>query len=589
MIPEDMYLNLREWHLARLRNLAQEGAVRAAMTPAGLIASDKEAVKQLVQANTNSAKTLRKNFKFFRLNYPFCFWICVQIVSLLMQVHSAQNLFAGLSKYLAVTIAALVNERGFDTALFENRFCFAGFYVLPSLMLAFLPADSFRSLVVKQERVKPDLVNSRQYASAMGFLILFACIGIIGLNGKQAITLGAAWLSTGLFFVLFAAKYESCRHEIFNLQLSKIEKDLFLPGNSGIVHRLEKLDLSVKEQLQRENAIADFSKVVIVSFDEMFKIDAVSPSVFMQWGYNQYELLNRQLGNFVFREDLSILEEIRRRAKEGAPLELVLRIRKRDNSIGDYLFYVDWSAKFERFFAACEDVTDRRNLERARDDFIAQLTHDMRSPLAAVTMTLALFTEKVFGEMPEKAHEPIERARKGVARVLALISDILDAEKLNQNKQAIEKVQLNLLELVRKVADELGPLAHEKEVSILVDGTDSLVWADYNLLTRVLTNLLSNALSFSPPQGTVTMHISATDNSALVSVKDIGPGIHQDYHRLIFERYKAPKMLETKRVSTGLGLWICKEIISAHGGSIGVDSELGKGSKFWFTIPLSSN
>ncbi len=618
MTQQDMYNNLRKWQLARLRNLAREGAERTANTPAGLIASDKEAIRQMIKAG--AGQSVPKSFKRFRLDYLLWFWLSTQLFALIFQMNGARNTAQAISNYFQITLGSLLpfqaSANAVDLSTSSSSFSFLSFFYLPVLLLTIAPGYSFKSVLLAMNRSSSlqDSLLAKIRKPAIAFSISAILVVLpaaflfnSGINQSafnsnlkadaDALTRFSLVCASLLSFLLvFFAKLQSCQDELALALLSKIEKDIYSgdfqnqdgksQDKNNLLARIEMLELSLQELLQRERAIADFSKNVIMSFDRKLVIDAISPSVLMQWGYHQYELLNRSFKNIIFGEDISLVEEKLKTHKDSGPFEILARIRKKDNSIADYAWYLDWSQSLERYFVSFEDVSDRMNLERARDDFIAQLTHDMRSPLAAVVMTLALFSEKVFGELPEKVYTAIFRAQDGLSRVLTLINTILETEKLQHNKQSIEFLHFKLAELCKKIIGELEAPAHERKVRLELIGGEIEVEADYNLLSRVISNLVSNALSFSPENSSLKIELVKSGENALVRITDNGPGIHQDYHRLIFERYRTPKQLESKRVSTGLGLWICREIVTAHGGVIGVDSEPGKGSTFWFTLPL---
>ena len=144
--PADIYNNLREWHLARLRNLAKEGAEQNSTTPASLIASDKEAIRQLIKAG--SAKGITKSFKRFRLDYLLWFWLSSQLLALIMQMNGAHSTQQALGDYFTLTIGSFLPGSGtVDLNSFDNRFAFASFYFLPIILLCVAPTYSFRAFI----------------------------------------------------------------------------------------------------------------------------------------------------------------------------------------------------------------------------------------------------------------------------------------------------------------------------------------------------------------------------------------------------------------------------------------------------------
>lgn len=595
MDPSEVYNKLREWQLARLRNIAKEGAEKTATTPASLIASDKEAIRELIKAASKPEQAKQSESR-INLSFVLISWLLAQVLSGIV-IASESGANVAISTYTQATLACLIGQGGGFESL-GQRFAFFSFFILPSLLLLLVPDGAFRKLLSPRATgvfatVQKTFSSAQQIAAFIGFILAVdsALFVILPHSSQNIFAITGGITCMALSVSVFALRFQFCQKETVSAKLNLLQKEI--AGDEAkiesvpLAFSVEKLELSMRELIQRERAIADFSKTVIVSFDKNMKVDAVSPSALMQWGYYQYEMLHKNFADFVFQEDLSLVDEALSKAKETGTLEVTARIRKKDNSIADYNWYIDWSPRLDRFFVACDDVTDRMMLERARNDFIAQLTHDMRSPIAAVVMTLALFSEKVFGELPTKVYESIDRAQSGLGRVLELINDILDTEKLHHNLHVIDAVHVDICDLCERIFSELQSIAVEKNVSFEFVGKKPQVMADFNLMTRVFSNLLSNALSFSPAGSKVKVEVIESSDSAIVRISDSGPGIHPDYQQMIFERYKTAKLVSSKRVSTGLGLWISREIVRAHGGKIGVESELGKGSTFWLSLPLS--
>jgi signal transduction histidine kinase len=310
----------------------------------------------------------------------------------------------------------------------------------------------------------------------------------------------------------------------------------------------------------------------------------------LQWGYYQHELLEQDFSYILFQADYQQFADAIKSTKKSS-FEHHARINRGDHRTMDCLWFIDWSAQLGKFFAACEDITDRMNLERARSDFIAQLTHDMRSPLTIVSMSLELISENTSIPLPVKVRNIVVAARASLSRVLQLINDILDGEKLRHSRHALEMSSVDIVRLCKSALAEISSMAVESKIrlALTLDSEAIFVRADEKLLRRVVANLLSNAVSFSPEGSCLGFAVTISSDSAMVKISDEGPGIHQDYHSAIFERFGAPKSSTMQnRPSTGIGLSFCRDIVIAHGGLIGVDSELGKGSTFWFTIPLDN-
>jgi signal transduction histidine kinase len=618
MSSTDIYSSLREWHLARLRNLAERDKEKTTRTPASLIVSDKEAIREMVAASVSNyqAATAREKDSVDRGLLAAGVWLFVQLISLGFTIGTASDAREGILQYLKLTFGTLLPGAAgafeLDAPLYRLIYC--GFFFLPPLLIALVPNKNFSWLVNFKLPDSKDESGMPVFESRLPFLFAF-CAGLIlfilapwispasdSLNSSQLAGLQVlgllSWMCVVVVLLLLQVKLQRYNSDHAMAVVDKLEAEIHAVDSSArkrdFGSRIFSLWRSVQELVQRERAIADFSKTVIVSFNKGLEIDAASPSALTHWGYLPSELLNRNLSSLIFVEDMQSFQDnidVPTTARSDNPIPLLIntRIRTRSNDVLDYQWHIEWSPRFNRFFASCDDISDRKRLERARADFIAQLSHDMRSPLSSVLMLLRLFSEGLIKDVPAQIYEILEQAKGGVSRVLGMIDEILEAEKLQHGQQAIQREYVQLLDLCKTVAGESQIVAQERGVALDVSGQQIVAFINEKLLSRVISNLVSNAVSVSPEKSTVKIEVAKSGASAIVRVIDSGPGIHRDYHRLIFERYQAPVQLSSKRVSTGLGLWICRDVVEAHGGMIGVESEPGKGSTFWFTLPMSTS
>lgn len=226
-------------------------------------------------------------------------------------------------------------------------------------------------------------------------------------------------------------------------------------------------------------------------------------------------------------------------------------------------------------------------IQKLKEQFVAMASHELRSPLTSIQGALTMLSMGIFGELPPEAASRVRRAESNVGRLINLINDLLDTEKMKAGKLdiAIEKVDVS--EVIMKSVAAVTDLAEGKKVEIVGVEPDVIVEADKARIVQVLVNLLSNAIKYSPQNGRVDIDVDEDDeHSITVTVRDQGCGIAPDHVALVFERFEQVKSPDASaRGGSGLGLAIAKQIIAQHGGTIGVDSEEGKGSEFWFRIP----
>jgi signal transduction histidine kinase len=247
---------------------------------------------------------------------------------------------------------------------------------------------------------------------------------------------------------------------------------------------------------------------------------------------------------------------------------------------------LDEIAEVDRFFHKMADELEE--LDRLKRDFFAMVSHDLRAPLGSIKLFMGSLRTGLYGEVNQAGQERSESMDRSIQRMVSLINDLLDLEKLQQGKLDVDLAPVNLNEAVGDAVSAVQELAENRLLDIEANQTDAVVLADKGRIIQVLINLLSNAIKFSPEGANIYVTVEKHNEQAVkISVRDEGPGIPADKKHLLFERYRQLDSIGTRRkTGTGLGLPICKDLITLHHGEIGVDSVEGKGSTFWFTLPM---
>jgi len=227
---------------------------------------------------------------------------------------------------------------------------------------------------------------------------------------------------------------------------------------------------------------------------------------------------------------------------------------------------------------------------RSKQELINMLTHDLRSPLTSIKGSLDMLQLGTFGALTDKNMELVTIAGRNSNRMMNLIRDMLDVERLRDGMMALETERVSLQDMLDDVEVDVRGLAEKSQLKIEIDSDDIYIQADEEKLSRVLRNLVSNAIKFSPTHATIRLEATeATDGFAQVSVSDQGAGIPEDQLERVFERFQQGDNIEHRGAegSSGLGLAICRAIVELHGGKIWVRSRKGQGSTFFVTIPLA--
>lgn len=230
-----------------------------------------------------------------------------------------------------------------------------------------------------------------------------------------------------------------------------------------------------------------------------------------------------------------------------------------------------------------------RELEKLRENLTHMIVHDMRSPLMGILgmLELAMMQDAVRNDATLK--EDLSKTASAAQRLADMVTALLDVSRLEEGKMPLQIGVCDLNAVVTKGVRLLTGLTAGREVSILPCAGATAVPCDPELIERVVSNLAGNALKHTPPDAVITVSVTVTAEAARVAVRDTGPGIPSEYHQRIFEKFgQVETRQEDRKHSTGLGLTFCKLAVEAHGGQIGVESQAGQGSTFWFTLPLEA-
>ncbi len=235
-----------------------------------------------------------------------------------------------------------------------------------------------------------------------------------------------------------------------------------------------------------------------------------------------------------------------------------------------------------------KDITERQIIERMKDEFVSVVSHELRTPLTSICSALGLLSHNSLDSQPVKRQRMLEIAFENTNRLVRLINDILDIERINSGKVTMHFQICNSADLMTQAVDEMRAMAEKAEITLCVTPLHAQLWADPDRIVQTLTNLISNAIKFSPPCSTVWLSAQIEMPShILFEVKDEGWGIPEDKLETIFDRFQQVDASNSRNQGgTGLGLAICRSIIQQHGGAIWAESRLDQGSTFYLTLPL---
>lgn len=381
-----------------------------------------------------------------------------------------------------------------------------------------------------------------------------------------------------------------------NAQLLSEHRPLRRPveGNDEIAQldiMFHKMAIALQVAAQRERAIIDNAQDVICSLSDDGSFTQMSPACKRNWGYDPIDLLQKPFASFVLEEDRERLQRVMDEAKTQTQtaMSIDVRVIRKDGSAGWMLWSIFWSPVEQSFYCVAHDISDRKELDQMKQDFVNMVSHDLRTPLTGMRAFLDSLGAGVYGNLSDKGGKAAARMQNSLGRLVSLVNDLLDVEKMESGRMEMRFNPVAVKFLIDASLDMVRGFAEEQKVKIEVaDIPDTEILADSDRMVQVLQNLLANAIKFSPAGGTVTISANLEPGSVTVRIADQGVGIAESDKEAIFDRFRqAERGKETQKGGTGLGLAICKAILEQHNGSVGVESQEGEGSTFWFRIPCA--
>jgi PAS domain S-box-containing protein len=365
-------------------------------------------------------------------------------------------------------------------------------------------------------------------------------------------------------------------------------------------------DRHLAQMESRYRALLEAAPDAMVVVNPRGEIVLLNVQAEKQFGYRRDELLGRKISDIIpagFAERL-IADGLRSAADASAQQiggGIELAGKRKDRSVFPIEIMLSPLDSVDGILvtAAIRDITARKKaeahlrhiseIERMQSEFVSTVSHELRTPLTSIGGSLGLIAGGAAGVISDRAARLIEIANKNTQRLIRLVNDILDIEKLQSGRMVFQLAPVRIEEVLRQAI--LANLAYAASFGIELrrtgDESDAIVAADAGRLNQAVTNLISNAVKFSPTGGCVEISASRTEGSVRISVADRGPGIPEEFRPRIFERFaQADSSDMRQRGGSGLGLSIAREIVQRHCGSISFDSVVGKGAIFHLDFPL---
>ncbi len=422
---------------------------------------------------------------------------------------------------------------------------------------------------------------------------LAATLATLGVTWTIVMSVSAPsplWLHFGL--ALLTSFLLSC---LINLVRTRMLKRLhtMILGEEQRLGQLNAAVLSIQNSEAKYRLLAENATDLIARYTLDGECTYASPACQSLLGYDARELEGTSIYYFVHPDDMETIHDSHRATvgQEGT-YTATYRMRRKD---GTYVWFESTSKPLahakdndlREIVVVSRDITERRAVERMKDEFISTVSHELRTPLTSILGSLNLVINASTG-LPEHVKKLVDIAYRNSERLSDLVSDLLDIERIETGKMTFEFTAVELMPLVERAIEESRTSAAKHNVEcVLTEAPPGLqVLADNKRLRQVLGNLLSNAIKFSPPDTQVEVSVCTIEDMVRVSVSDHGPGISEEFREHIFEKFTQVDSSNTRQKGgTGLGLTIVKSIVEKHGGSVNFKTREGKGTTFYFDLP----
>ena len=429
--------------------------------------------------------------------------------------------------------------------------------------------------------------NGLFFIHVLNLFILITLI-ILFIFARQS---GKKWTKYNDYLGIITKTVNSVRYGDLSKKIDKID----IPNSVQLTESLnrmieslsdrEKMITEYQNELHKQNkfleAVFNSLSDGLIVFDEDYKILRATPKI-SEW-------FNLPLKNII---STSIFDHIalpeKKKIEKLSEDEVLIKTDSASNFIASTM-KLQLEEKNKRFIIILKNVTNERELESLKEDFVATLTHDLKVPIIAETNMLELFLNESFGPVSEKQQIALKNMQASNKELLDLVQIVLETYKVRDNKIRLYKDNIMLKSFIEGIIDEMKPIANKTKNNLeFILPRDIRVYADRIQLKRVIKNLIQNAISYGEPNSPIEISIGEVPKYIVITVKDYGAGISKsDINKIFNKYYSAAKKF--RKIGTGLGLYLALQIIKSHDGELTVESEEGKYTEFTIKLPAVEN
>ena len=391
----------------------------------------------------------------------------------------------------------------------------------------------------------------------------------------------------------FTVEHASTLSVLARQVVTRLEHTIQLRAQQRSIRARQRIERALTAERNFVSAVLDTMPALVLVLDHAGRIVRFNRACEESTGYTFAELAGRPIPHGLFSADdhqrvVAMLRDASERSlqprelywfsRDGQERCIAWNTTTLPDSIGETSFIIMTGV----------DVTERRRLDRMKDEFISTVSHELRTPLTSLNAAVGLLASGALRDNPERSDQMMQVASGNCDRLVRLVNDILDFERMGAGRMSMQFAEASTHELLQHAAELHRPHAERASIALRIEPHAMSVWIDRDRILQTLGNLISNAIKFSSPGGEVVLSARPLHGThALLSVRDQGRGIPAEKLDLIFERFQQVDASDSRTMGgAGLGLAICRNIVRQHGGRIWAESVVGQGSAFHFTVPL---
>ena len=374
-----------------------------------------------------------------------------------------------------------------------------------------------------------------------------------------------------------------------------------------------KVKLNAKEiekSEERIRAILETAVDAIITINEEAIVQSFNPAAEGLFGYSASEVIGHNVKMLVpepyhSQHDTYVANYVRTGVKKIIGIGREVKAQRKDGSVFPISLSVGEArlGEYRLFTGIIHDITDVKKAEKTlkkanerleklnemKSEFISVVSHDLRTPLTSIKNAVSLLVTEKAGKLNETQAKFMSMAERNIDRLARLINDLLDLSRMEASKMQLQLAEVDIKRIIEQAVETFKSRADDKAIILGTDLEEDLpiVYVDSDRIEQVFANLLDNALKFTPEGGKITISARKIEDKVEVSVEDTGVGLSEGNRQHIFDQfYQTEDTLSRKTGGTGLGLSIVKQLVEAHGGKISLESEAGKGTRFFFALPV---